>query len=698
MYPYMGLPVPANNYISYPIQPNPNNPAFNLQLSNDPFVNQYSAQVAFSVANALYNQTAGKSTPARVFAHNLYTNNNYGNPEFQDLCKLVMDCLRVGLMRNEIQDINHAINSLALDIVSKSIGANVVRFSDLAGMLPSTAMNECYAASNAIQNIRNNLMNVTNVHQQARMQGNVMGNNYTHNAQPNNVVHNAYNQTTNAFNQVSSLFSQAASNPLFNPNQHQARTPVAYSGGNGELSALERQLTEMTNNSVENVTNNVLSHQYSNTVEHYPTTQVEQPMNQSTNVTPTEKADVIQQVFENARKPFYRRDILNTVDDIQNIRLDKEDDGVYFHLNGTKYKVAEYLNYGEVTWTPSALQPHHPLVLLNQDMVFYIRLESGEVLAVVKDLEPGKGHMDYDKHAVNGNFVDIDDTPTKRIKERQSVEYNKLKPEEVKVCKLESVMTSSSKESAITESYILSKRFLDDQSKDHMFKSESLVFVPMALSSAQEVIEAKERINGYLNSPNLVAMADSLKHEPNNIIRTTINRLMTEKINSVLKFELSVDHNVIDDFILDINDLITVLKEHYKGAICESFNNNNSKLVRTTFTIGNTDDLDLDNYLGLDDDTDVSQITDKLLLLIQGVSVNTVRINSEELRPFFDTHAVAVLENRNPFLREVIHQSLDNKFISRQYHCYNYVVTSDGFKFEIAKSLVSDAYLIRAIE
>ena len=675
------LPVPANALMMPAQAPNIANPIFQQVLSNDPGISRYSQMISWALANEIVSKAVNTSSPLRVFGFNLYGQNNFANNEFIELAKLIAERVRISVIRNEYHSIEQAIQILVSDSYTLAAGANIRRFPDLANYVTNQVANECIAASQAMDRIYNEIAGFNNVSNQAQMAGN-MGYQQNNQVQQNNTYTN--------FAQVNT-----AQQPLVN----MALVEIA-NKPTSELSAMEKQLLQITGqpNVQPNANREQPSIQNSPLSASYRSNPIVTASGQQVNVEPVVQQPVEYVVAEPVvpARPriFNREDIITYPEDINSLKVsvDNTSDGTKFNfvINNQQYDIESPYTYGSIDWKPSALQPYHPLVCLNHQRISYVKLFSGDILAIVQELPDGEYHMDYDKHAVNANFNNQPPLVPQTQKPVEKPSFMDVKPAGMTIARSPAVYYTSVKQ-AINEAYMTSYLSLQKDPSINAFVVDSNILTPFILRDKESAKQVFEELNNLLNARNFATAAEYITEIKDSHIRDTVNKVITDRVNVVIRFELSIGGLPITDFVEDHLELLKIIKENYAGAIAETIMSYQGRIIRSACDIVIGSSID-DAYQYFDDNKDeAAEVIGRTIFIAQDASITIVNFYSEDLSAFFVKESCAVLENMHPQLREIIEQALEDGP-----NAMNYLVTKDGHQFEIAKSMTQNtAFLIR---
>lgn len=725
------LPVPADHLTQQPQQPNIANPVFSNAVTDDLNIRPYSQQILWALANELVGSvTRYQTSPLRIFTYNLLSANGFNNQEFFQLGQLVAGRVKLGLMRQEYPNIEVAISALVPDSLSIMIGANGRRFEELLRYCTPKQQQDALAAANAYDNI---VMEINRIAYAPSsqigaqpMQGNVTG------------QASGHGHSSNAFSNIGSTGTV-----------HHSATPVAVAmpaRDPSTMTALERQAyetaVEAANAKANAISGNHLLSQYtpatapvvssSNLSGQYSVNPVisegpieQQPLQAPQNcsvvhvganapapqaVSPEVFAQQVQMAFapEPQESPeavfnFKRVQIKTRPEDVQTARTVQKTDeegrlSYVITIKGEQHQIRTAHEFGEVQWKPSALQPHHPLVSLNVQRLFYVELVTGEILAMVKDLEEGKYHMDYDKHAL---YADLNDTApvAPSGKPVQKPVYHDREVPKMKVFNSSEALTAFSVESAVSELFLSSVGSFSQENEDALAATYAArVLTPVYMATKHQADAVREALENVGACPNFESASETLAAIDDERVRAIVNRLITARINDAFKFELSVTYNAIDSFMDDFGDLLNVINENYPGAIAETFNSHQSRIIRSACYVADNDKIDnLHDYFGVNADQ-CKALSARTVFIARNISVAVCNFNSEDLNAFFTTTSSAVLETTHPHLREILNRALNVSGVPNRTLTQVNIITLDGVRFLASNSMVAQgSVLIRRV-
>ena len=693
------LPYPANAFVTAPQQPNIANAIFQTALTNDPGIAPYSQMISWALANEIVSRASANAL--RIFGYNLYSNNQFNNNEFLELARLVAERVRLSVIRGDYQSVEQAIQVLVSDTYTLAAGANLRRFDGLSAHITNQVANDCLGAAQAIDRIFNEIAGMSQLSNQAQMGGHT-----------NVPVMQGNNGGYTNFNQ-----------PPSQPIPTNAAIATISNKSQGELTAMERQLmqlaaqqnTPVVHESIQQrVQKSPLAGAYRANPAMNATAQA--PVLHVGKNAPeyvVEKTEFDRQVQQAQAAPamdvvsdigggvsfFARDEINNTPEAINDLHVKVEEVNnsrkFYFTINNSRYDIDTPADYGSVVWAPSALQPFHPLVCLNYQRLTYVRLSDGTVLAVVQQLPEGEYHMEYDKHAVNATYANKPAIVPQTQKPVEKPSYKDIDPTGMSIIRANQV-DCLSVEDAINETYMTAYHEMSGQDAGDAFVFECRVLTPFIMRNEDDADMMHDELINLTCMKNFASAAEHINSLTDINMRERLGQFLTDRVNTVVRFELSMQGDPITNFVEDHAGLLSVVQTHYQGAIAETINSYQNRIIRSACGVVKAKAV-TDAYQYFADTPDTAdKILKQTLFVTRDITVTVVKYYSEELSAFFAKESCAVLENAHPQLREIIEQGLTVKHLDAKNISNSYLVTLDGYKFEISRALTqSAAYLIR---
>lgn len=688
------LPHPVNAFNTQPVSPNIANPVFNQHLTSDPGFVQYSAMIAWALANEIYTRAANAQVgnALRIFGFNLYAFNNYANTDFIEAARILAERVRMAIMRREYNTVEDAIRALTPDTYTILCGALVRKYQGLTNHIPQNIVQECYNAVAALDRICNEINGMANVGNSVALAGNL-----------GTVANPVQNTGFTNFNNVATNQSIQQNNVV---------NTVSQISNNQNLTPMERQLLEIQASSQNNVvnnnqsqvtTNNSLSSMYvDNPVEatvptipenigiaHYGANAPTQPVIDNDEfqkqVQIAKSVDLANPMLYNPGS-FSVDEITLTPEEVNsfNVQRDNNDGSVFVVIDDKRIDIVSVHRYGQVEWKPSAIQPFHPFVSLSHQYVGYMKLATGEVIAIVRELNEGKYHMDYDKHAVTAEFSSEVPIVKQTRKPQEKPSFNDLSPENLIIGTVDS--DALSVEEAINSTLLSAHGyFINNDQEYHGFINLSRVLTPVVFKDKKTCNEVGKAITNISNSNTFDVAAKYISKIADPEIRSKINKIVTERINFVVRFEISVPSDPITDFMEDHAELLSVINKHYAGAIAESINTQQFRIINNALNVVDAKNIsDIESYFCIQKGSKgYEDLVERTMFLSRNVSVGVINAESHSLAPFFAKESTAVLETTNPQLRELIEQTIKYDKLNS-----SYIVTLDGVVFAVSNSIM----------
>lgn len=176
-----------------------------------------------------------------------------------------------------------------------------------------------------------------------------------------------------------------------------------------------------------------------------------------------------------------------------------------------------------------------------------------------------------------------------------------------------------------------------------------------------------------------------------------IERKLTRTLNDVLKYQLSLELS-IDSFLLDIDDLMGVLKKT-STAVHESITKNQINIIRHALApISGTDLEAVVKETILTNEINDKEYTLKFEFLQNEVTVTSVDIDSETLDiELFGTVGNIILPSESKLLLSLAESIIKDKGINSNPVGLDYIMLSDGTILRISKGLIGEDYYIVSI-
>lgn len=724
-----GLPCSADRYDSPPAQPNPNTPAFMSQVTTDPMMANYTHNVLYAIAMEIFSTAMQRRTVFRIFMYNLYSANNYSNPQFNELGALVMERVRLAVASNQVHSIEQAIASIVPDMVTIVAGANVRRYPELSRFVDTTTQREGMEAANKMDNLIRSMSAqgagaMPNMHRRestfstdfsnAPYQSAQGGNTMARGTQPEPLQAPPLSAKASRYAAQLEQYQQVQQQEA---NVRASNNPIAYDtpAANAVMHFGASAPAQLP--SQEEFERQVSMAKAAPSQLDTPDLGMQEQYNHIEPVAPVfdEPAPEPElRVYTPVRKPFNRSDMLPNLDILNRVNCTcVTENGIssyYFDINGLRYGVRTAAEYGEVVWKPSAIQPYHPAVNLSFQRLLYLILIQGDVIAIVQNLPKDTFHMDYDKHAVRAEFASKAPIVPATQKPVEKPQYIDMPVDEVTITTVEPSAEETSIDSAVLHSTVdavVARATIaaeQDGTNETLNVIQSLVKIvePVLFDSAADAQETGVVLSQLNTCKNFEDAARLLKTVTNKNVFNRANAIITERLNSAFAAELSIPDARIDSFVDDYQDILDLVAEHFPGAINDTLKAQQLRIMRMCLNCVVATNLreKAEELIGSEDDQLVEEVMAKMVFLTRNVSVNNVAIYDHELNVLFDENnkTVAVLQSQQPVLFAILEKIFAVKEIKSGTFFANYLLTKDGIRYSISRGmLMGSAYLITKV-
>lgn len=186
-----------------------------------------------------------------------------------------------------------------------------------------------------------------------------------------------------------------------------------------------------------------------------------------------------------------------------------------------------------------------------------------------------------------------------------------------------------------------------------------------------------------------------------------VNRRMTELVNRVLEFNLSLYDLTIDSFATDLPDLIAYLRDHYGETILNAFKRNEGYLIHSVFEAVPDEKsiTDLEDFFLPDEDpkakADPTKKYPVFTHLIRAASFTFLNCLSHELKIEFNKQKTALLTaTLTPVLYDIAKGIVnETNAVEETTFANHYIQTLDGRILEIDTGFLGEeTYIIRLVK
>lgn len=376
----------------------------------------------------------------------------------------------------------------------------------------------------------------------------------------------------------------------------------------------------------------------------------------------------------------------------------------------------EPIETSTLKWERSVTQPYFPAWDPSKQELFLQRLANGDTVARMKRKDANI--MDYERHKLTSVFgpalpqLDLTNTQvTLEVIQKGLVEIAQEKQE-----RLESVEPSFSTRvnpnwyADVTNEMIWLKgacnwmQSTDNGKRPDIYRQYGQV-VEMVVGAENEenFIESFRDAGTFAN---LFKMLNEVYGKCSTTLWYRVNQRITDLVNRVLSFNLSLTGWSIDSFALDGLKIIDVLKEHFGDVVHGAFLKNQAYLIRSIFeAISDEDAIALDgNFIPHPDDKAELDPTVTLPVfthLVSNASFTFLNCLAHELSLEFKLEHPAILtDSLTPVVYRLVQSIMeDAKSYSGATLGRHFIQTLDGHILEVDTGYIGDeTYLLRKLK
>ncbi len=380
-------------------------------------------------------------------------------------------------------------------------------------------------------------------------------------------------------------------------------------------------------------------------------------------------------------------------------------------------------------WVRTEKQPFFPAWNPDKQNLFLQRLADGTVIVQVKN--PEKSTMDYERHKIQSVF---------------GAPYRQVEPHHVqdRIEAIQKGLANIKVEAEVNQPWNPADGLPSDESQTKIeFPThvnpifavdlmEELIWIKVGCNWLESTKDGKkadiyrrygyvvELVVGETNEDNLIETLratrswegfwksfNEIKPTMSVPLWTRINKRMTDLVNRVLSFNLSLSGLSIESFADDIPELMGMLRDSpkYGEVILRAFKNNESYLIHSVFeTVLADDEIASLESLFLSDDGgehDPSKVKPVFTHLIKAASFTFLNCLAHELRVELAPKCGSMLtQSLTPVLYDIAKGIIEEtNTVEETTFAHHYIQTLDGKILEIDTGFIGEeSYLIRLVK
>lgn len=375
----------------------------------------------------------------------------------------------------------------------------------------------------------------------------------------------------------------------------------------------------------------------------------------------------------------------------------------------------------KLKWRRSEKQPFFPAWNPDKQNLFLQQLADGTVIVQVKN--PEKSTMDYDRHKIQSVFgAPYRAQDVTQVKERVEAIQIGLANIEAEAEYRAKAVDGQDNPQPVFPTHV-NQTFAVDL-------MEELIWIKVGCNWLESTKDGKkadiyrrygyvvELVVGPTNEDNLIEtlretrswegfwkVLNELKATMSIPLWTRINKRMTDLVNRVLSFNLSLTTLEIEDFSSDIPELMDVLRNKYGETILKAFKNNESYLIHSVFetTLAEDEIVSLESLFLPDEEGehDPSKVKPVFTHLIKAASFTFLNCLSHELHLEMNDKAGALLtQSLTPVMYDIARGIIEEtNAVEETTFANHYIQTLDGKILEIDTGFLGEeSYLIRLVK
>lgn len=378
----------------------------------------------------------------------------------------------------------------------------------------------------------------------------------------------------------------------------------------------------------------------------------------------------------------------------------------------------------QLKWKRSDEMPYFPAFNPDKHNVYFQLTPVGSVIVRIKDPTDPK-YMDYERHKIVSTFG----APIKPIEREQAYERAEAIKAGLKNIAIEREVRKNppeeGTESPITFPTHVNPVFAVDLMEELIWLKTSCNWLESAQNGKKSDIyrrygyvvdlvvgtESEDHIIETLRETRswegLWKVLNELQPQMSIPLWHQVNRRMTELVNRVLEFNLSLHDLTIDSYATDLPDLISYLRDHYGETILNAFKRNEGYLIHSVFeTVPDEKSItDLEDFFLPDEDPDSEQDPTKkhpvFTHLIRACSFTFLNCLSHELKLEFGKQKSALLTaSLTPVIYDIAKGIVnETNAVEETTFANHYIQTLDGRILEIDTGFLGEeTYVIRLVK
>lgn len=694
----------------------PGNPPFVPQIQVPPHIAPYAPLIAGLVMTEIQGRAANQQSrnPLRIFMFNQYAANNWATPEFAGIVEMIAMYAHIRLSTGGGgSDVIALLQRLVPEIVTMAAGAQISVYPGLVQYLDQNQANLSQQAANAfaaaVREIQQYVASQQGGYPQQQQRPQPMGGYQGHVPSQFGAQQNyAGSQMNPGLGSTSAIFGAAQPTP---------QTPTLGATAQFGDTKYDRQLRRMRGEQAQE--------------------QPQQPIQQNPHQhAPSYNSSLADQMgassAETLRQPFQSRDPA-VMSEVSSSNWNKPaaqptfdqaaqsmnptvaqpvatpaPEHEYAHNDKTQtstrlYTKKELLDERGLKWKRSDLQPYRPFHHPRSHKCRYV-VENNVVIAVILEREQGEPIMDFEEHAIGYVPTSPSTVPGRQpsIVDDQVTTTKDPVVEEIAVIDANTITQENTLESAFITAHAGAVVSGQVTSPTTAVRRRFNIVEPLVVET-KEIGARYRKVLDEINKCGSFSAARDIMSEltadDDLLLRTTVNSRLTKALQEKLKTELGMAITTTD-FYTDSEGIDSFIRTNASDTLANALKDKEAVILAET--IGTLDEeSSREQAANLIESVDGGENwTGDVVLLNTWVSITNMGATAAELNVVdaVKEESVLVTQTQSPQLSKMLTSIFAGRDVRELRFRYHYVVTRDGFVFEVCRGYLSkDAVLIKLV-
>ena len=372
-------------------------------------------------------------------------------------------------------------------------------------------------------------------------------------------------------------------------------------------------------------------------------------------------------------------------------------------INGETLNVVSILvdvTYAESGWKPNRFQPYFPCWCARTHEIIYVVADTGEVVAIPTPYneEEANKMFKYEAHAINPHLGKPTQELKEPVREEAKILYSQ-DPQDVRVLVDKNTKLSTSSSDLVQQCAMSARRHFAKDKKLQMLVSVGINHEFIGSDTPEEMKEVYDQLRAVRLKVTYDSSAKAISNITSNVLREKIDKIFTERFNSLLRDRLGIPGRV-DSYIEEAADAPESVRENIGDIFADALIEAQSDFIAESIDVVMAEEIpDTATYRSmLTDEEDIKRFLETSLFLSTNHLVMISRFTADELAIGLGEGASQLDPDNYPSLHTAISKALnDESHCSSRFDSIT-MHSSDGATYGIYRSALNkDIILIKAL-